>query len=86
MPPKAGLQDISPTVSRLWVKSRVLHFILALAAAASIPACPAPITITSKFLKLFIFLLNPSIDLEDQILLLPIQDLNERFSTKIGCQ
>ena len=68
------------------MKANNLYYAIALAAAASIPACPAPITITSKFLKLFIFLLNPSIDLEDQILLLPIQDLNERFSTKIGCQ
>ena len=46
-PPIAGLQDISPIVSILCVKSAVLTPILADAAAASHPACPPPITTTS---------------------------------------
>ena len=44
----AGLHDISPTVSSLWVSSRVRAPVRAEAAAASQPAWPAPITMTSK--------------------------------------
>ena len=44
----AGLHDISPIVSILWVKRAVFTPILADAAAASHPACPPPITTTSK--------------------------------------
>lgn len=38
-----------PIVSFLWVMSNVRHPILAAAAHASVPACPPPTTITSKF-------------------------------------
>ena len=41
------LQDISPNVSNLWVSSKVLAPKRAEAAAASQPAWPPPITITS---------------------------------------
>ena len=44
----AGLQDISPTVAKLWVTSAVRAPSLAAAAAASQPAWPPPMTITSK--------------------------------------
>ena len=44
----AGLQLISPMVSSLWVSSRVRAPKRAEAAAASHPACPPPITITSQ--------------------------------------
>ncbi len=47
-PPIAGLQDISPIVSTLWVSKSVLAPTRAAADAASQPACPPPITITSK--------------------------------------
>src|SRR3954470_7805317 len=47
-PPIAGLQDISPMVSRRCVSSRVRAPSRAAAAAASQPACPPPITMTSK--------------------------------------
>ena len=47
-PPMAGLQDISPMVSILWVSSSVRAPSAAAAAAASQPAWPPPITITSK--------------------------------------
>src|SRR5689334_18247890 len=46
-PPIAGLQDISPMVARRWVSSSVRAPSRAEAAAASHPACPPPITITS---------------------------------------
>src|SRR5215470_17316894 len=48
MPPMAGLQDICPTRSRLRVTSAVDEPSRAAAEAASQPACPAPITITSN--------------------------------------
>ena len=44
----AGLQLISPMVSSLWVSSRVRAPNRADAAAASQPACPPPIMITSQ--------------------------------------
>ena len=47
-PPMAGLQDISPRVSILWVSSRVRAPVRADAAAASHPAWPPPITMTSQ--------------------------------------
>ena len=49
MPPMDGLQDISPTVSRRCVSSSVRAPTRAAAAAASVPACPPPTTITSKY-------------------------------------
>src|SRR5690606_12835691 len=48
MPPMAGLQLIWPRVSTLWVSSRVFTPMRAAAKAASVPAWPPPITITSK--------------------------------------
>ena len=48
----AGLQDISPMVVALWVTSAVLAPIRADADAASQPAWPPPMTITSKLLAL----------------------------------
>ena len=53
-PPIAGLQDISPIVDNELVIRAVWTPDLAAAAAASQPACPAPITITSKFFSKFI--------------------------------
>jgi hypothetical protein len=47
MPPIAGLQLIAPTVSMLWVSSSVRAPSRAAASAASVPAWPPPITITS---------------------------------------
>ncbi len=47
-PPIAGLHDIAPMVSSLWVSSSVRAPIRALAAAASQPAWPAPMITTSK--------------------------------------
>src|SRR5215469_12823760 len=44
----AGLQDISPSVSKRWVRSRVRAPTRAEAPAASQPAWPPPITMTSK--------------------------------------
>ena len=44
----AGLQLISPMVSSLWVNSRVRAPKRAEAAAASQPACPPPMMITSQ--------------------------------------
>src|SRR5215469_2868281 len=44
----AGLQDMAPTVENRWVTSAVRAPIRAAAAAASQPACPPPITMTSK--------------------------------------
>ena len=44
----AGLQDISPMVSKLWVTSAVRAPRRAAAAAASQPAWPPPMTMTSK--------------------------------------
>ncbi len=41
-----GLHDISPMVSNLCVSKSVLTPIRAAAAAASVPACPPPTTIT----------------------------------------
>ena len=46
-PPTAGLHDIWPIVSRFCVNISVRHPIRAAANAASIPACPLPITATS---------------------------------------
>src|SRR5438552_19035849 len=56
----AGLHDIAPTVANRWVKSAVLAPIRAAAAAASEPAWPPPITMTSN---------ESSIDLEMPALL-----------------
>ncbi|MDQ1133854.1 hypothetical protein QE386_002449 [Pseudoxanthomonas winnipegensis] len=47
MPPMAGLQLIAPTVSMLWVSSRVRAPARAAASAASVPAWPPPTTMTS---------------------------------------
>ena len=47
IPPIAGLQDIEPIVETLFVISKVFAPTLADAVAASQPACPPPITITS---------------------------------------
>ena len=47
MPPMAGLQLIAPTVSMLWVSSSVRAPARADASAASVPAWPPPITMTS---------------------------------------
>jgi hypothetical protein len=49
MPPMAGLQLIWPSASMLCVTSSVRHPIRAAAHAASVPACPPPTTMTSKF-------------------------------------
>ena len=46
-PPMAGLQPIWPMVSRFVVKSAVRAPMRAAAKAASVPACPPPITKTS---------------------------------------
>ena len=46
-PPIAGLHDICPIVSRFWVNISVRQPIRAAASAASIPACPLPMTTTS---------------------------------------
>src|SRR3989344_1241309 len=48
MPPMLGLQLIWPSVSMLWVSSRVLLPMRAAASAASVPAWPPPTTITSN--------------------------------------
>ena len=48
----AGLQDISPMVAKLWVTSAVRAPMRAAAAAASQPAWPPPMTMTSKRLAL----------------------------------
>src|SRR5581483_8272018 len=48
MPPMAGLQDIWPRVSMFWVSSRVRRPMRADASAASVPAWPPPMTITSN--------------------------------------
>ena len=48
IPPMAGLHDICPSDSTLWVTNNVLQPWRAEANAASVPACPPPITITSK--------------------------------------
>ena len=68
-PPIAGLHDISPIVSILWVKSAVLTPILADAAAASQPACPPPITTTSKFTSFMNQMYPSDLNLQDLILL-----------------
>jgi hypothetical protein len=44
----AGLQDISPTVEKLWVTSAVSAPMRAAAEAASQPAWPPPMTMTSN--------------------------------------
>lgn len=44
----AGLQDMAPMVASFWVSRRVRAPMRALAAAASAPAWPPPMTITSK--------------------------------------
>ena len=46
-PPTEGLHGIKATISRLIVTNKVLFPIRAAARAASLPACPAPTTITS---------------------------------------
>ena len=48
MPPIAGLQLIWPSVSMLCVSSSVRRPMRAAASAASVPAWPPPITITSN--------------------------------------
>ena len=48
IPPIAGLQDICPSVSTLWVSKRVRQPMRAAARQASVPACPPPMTITSN--------------------------------------
>ena len=48
MPPIAGLQDIWPRVSTLWVSNRVRQPMRAAARQASVPAWPPPITMTSN--------------------------------------
>ena len=58
IPPMAGLQDICPIRSRLRVRSAVLAPSLAAADAASHPACPPPITITSNASSKIIRLLS----------------------------
>jgi hypothetical protein len=50
----AGLQLIWPMVSRFMVIKMVVQPKRAAAMAASIPACPAPMTITSAFSVTFI--------------------------------
>src|SRR5262249_2130770 len=50
-PPIAGLQDIAPIVANRWVISAVRAPMRAAAAAASQPACPPPITMTSNFVR-----------------------------------
>lgn len=47
IPPMAGLQLIAPTVSMLWVSNSVRAPARAAASAASVPAWPPPITMTS---------------------------------------
>ena len=47
MPPMAGLQLICPSVSMLWVSSSVRAPMRAAASAASVPAWPPPMTMTS---------------------------------------
>ncbi len=49
-PPMAGLQDICPMESRFCVSITTSHPRRDAAIAASMPAWPAPITITSYFL------------------------------------
>src|SRR6185295_10752335 len=48
VPPTAGLHGMWATVSRVRVQIATLHPRRAAAYAASTPACPAPITITSN--------------------------------------
>ena len=48
VPPTAGLHGMCATVSRVSVHRPTLHPSFAAAHAASTPACPAPITITSN--------------------------------------
>ena len=52
-PPMAGLHGIRAILSRSSVNSSVAHPIRADASAASHPACPAPITMTSYFFMVF---------------------------------
>src|SRR5882724_6186253 len=47
-PPIAGLQDMAPMVEKRWVTSAVFAPMRAAAAAASQPAWPPPMTMTSK--------------------------------------
>ena len=54
-PPTAGLHDIWATRSRLIVRRSVLAPIRPAASAASQPACPAPITITSYMNRFFLW-------------------------------
>ena len=48
VPPMAGLQGILPTASRFMVRHTVSSPIRAAASAASMPACPAPMTAISN--------------------------------------
>jgi len=50
-PPTLGLHGIKPIVSKFIVIIKVLTPFLLAACAASIPACPPPITITSYSFK-----------------------------------
>jgi len=47
MPPMEGLQDNSPRVEVFWVRRRVLAPVRAEAVAASVPAWPPPMMMTS---------------------------------------
>ena len=49
VPPMLGLQGQLPTASMLIVNTAVRHPSRAAASAASMPACPAPITAISNF-------------------------------------
>ena len=49
LPPMCGLHGIFATASKLIENNNVFLPILAVANAASHPACPAPITATSNF-------------------------------------
>jgi hypothetical protein len=53
VPPTAGLHGMCATVSRVSVQSPTLHPSFAAAHAASTPACPAPITITSNLVIIY---------------------------------
>src|SRR5688572_23768386 len=55
VPPTAGLHGMCATVSRDSVQSPTLQPSRAAAKAASTPACPAPITITSKRMSLLAY-------------------------------
>ena len=54
IPPIAGLQDISPIFATSCVMRATLNPMREETSAASTPACPPPITITSKLSTMFI--------------------------------